>query len=301
VSFLKINPKVDFVFRLLFGSERNKDLLISLINSVVEPDIKIVDVIIKNPFNLAERTEFKESILDIKAVDQDGTWYDVEMQLTPHSLYGRRAIYYLAKVYVDQLASGEDYSRLNPTIGIHFLDFRYFDDDRVVRHFVLKDAETNEAPEALSGLRLYFVEMAKFDKDWSELRSALDRWVAFLNRALELDNSRLPAGLQVDPAIAKAAAELDRIGASSEEREIYEGRVKALMIDQIQIKDAREEGLQEGGRNMLLHLMTRRMGDVPTDIASKLRMLTTPELDELGEALFDLKTYAEVEAWLTKH
>jgi len=301
VSFLKINPKVDFVFRLLFGTDKNKDLLISLINSVVEPDIKIVDVIIKNPFNLAERTEFKESILDIKAVDQNGTWYDVEMQLTPHSLYGRRAIYYLAKVYVDQLASGEDYSRLNPTIGIHFLDFRYFDDERVVRHFVLKDSETNEAPEALSGLRLYFVEMAKFDKDWPELRSALDRWVAFLNRALELDRSRLPAGLQVDPAIAKAAAELDRIGASDEEREIYEGRVKVLMIDQIQLKDAREEGEQLGTRKTLLRQMTRNIGEVPQNIAAKMQALSTPQLDEFGDALFDLKTYAEVEAWLTKH
>jgi len=301
VSFLKINPKVDFVFRLLFGSERNKDLLISLINSVVEPDIKIVDVIIKNPFNLADRVEFKESILDIKAVDQNGTWYDVEMQLTPHSLYGRRAIYYLAKVYVDQLASGEDYSRLNPAIGIHFLDFRYFDDDRVVRHFVLKDAETNEAPEALGSLRLYFVEMAKFDKDWPELRSALDRWVAFLNRALELDRSRLPAGLQVDPAIAKAAAELDRIGASDEEREIYEGRVKVLMIDQIQLKDAREEGEQLGTRKTLLRQMTRNIGEVPQNIAAKMQALSTPQLDEFGDALFDLKTYAEVEAWLTKH
>ena len=301
MSFLKINPKVDFVFRLLFGTDKNKDLLISLINSVVEPDIKIVDVIIKNPFNLAERTEFKESILDIKAVDQNGTWYDVEMQLTPHSLYGRRAIYYLAKVYVDQLASGEDYSRLNPTIGIHFLDFRYFDDERVVRHFVLKDSETNEAPEALSGLRLYFVEMAKFDKDWPELRSALDRWVAFLNRALELDRSRLPAGLQVDPAIAKAAAELDRIGASDEEREIYEGRVKVLMIDQIQLKDAREEGEQLGTRKTLLRQMTRNIGEVPQNIAAKMQALSTPQLDEFGDALFDLKTYAEVEAWLTKH
>ena len=59
-----INPKVDFVFRLLFSSEQNKDLLISLINSVIEPAIRIVDVTIKNPFNLATYRSAKESILD---------------------------------------------------------------------------------------------------------------------------------------------------------------------------------------------------------------------------------------------
>ena len=120
----KLNPKIDFVFRRLFGSEENKDLLISLINSVVEPTPHIVDVTIKNPFNLAAYRDAKESILDIKAIDRDGTWYDIEMQLEAHSLYGRRAIYYLSKTYSGQLESGEDYSNLNTTIGIHFLDFK---------------------------------------------------------------------------------------------------------------------------------------------------------------------------------
>src|SRR6185312_12818997 len=103
-----LDPKIDFVFRKLFGSDENKDLLISLINSVVEPTSPIVDVTIKNPFNLAAYRKSKVSILDIKAVDQDGQWYDVEMQVEAHVLYGRRAIYYLAKTYVEQIDAGDD-------------------------------------------------------------------------------------------------------------------------------------------------------------------------------------------------
>ena len=64
----KLNPKIDFVFRRLFGSEENKDLLISLINSVVEPSPHIVDVTIKNPFNLAAyraAMDFRLSIFHI--------------------------------------------------------------------------------------------------------------------------------------------------------------------------------------------------------------------------------------------
>lgn len=160
-----LNPKIDFVFRRLFGSEENKDLLLSLINSVVEPELRLTDVTIKNPFNLAEYAGAKESILDIKAMSPDGTWYNVELQLLPHVFYGKRAVYYGAKVYTEQIGAGVDYSKLNTTIGIHFLDFTYFEgDDRVVRQFVFKDAETNEAPTALNCLRLYFVEMGKFKK-----------------------------------------------------------------------------------------------------------------------------------------
>jgi predicted transposase/invertase (TIGR01784 family) len=134
MSALRINPKVDFAFRKLFGSEENKDLLMSLINSIVEPSLRLSDVVIKNPFNLAAYHGSKETILDIKAVDQDGVSYDLEMQLTAHALYGRRAVYYLSKLYADQLSAGEDYAGLHICIGIHLLDFVYFEgDDRVAR------------------------------------------------------------------------------------------------------------------------------------------------------------------------
>ncbi len=32
----KLNPKVDFAFKKLFGSEENKGILISFINSILE-------------------------------------------------------------------------------------------------------------------------------------------------------------------------------------------------------------------------------------------------------------------------
>lgn len=89
---LNINPKMDIVFRKLFGSEENRDILTSLINSVIEPASPIVGVEIKSPFNLATYQGAKESILDIKAVDQNGVWYDIEMQIESHILYGKRAI-----------------------------------------------------------------------------------------------------------------------------------------------------------------------------------------------------------------
>ena len=301
----KLNPKIDFVFRRLFGSEENKDLLISLINSVVDPSPHIVDVTIKNPFNLADYRGSKESILDIKAVDQNGIWYDVEMQVEAHVLYGRRAIYYLSKTYADQLESGDSYSKLNTTIGIHFLDFNYFDDDRVLRRFVFKDTETDEAPEALGCIQLYFVEMAKFNKDWPEIRTALDRWTTFLNKARDLNSTSLPEQMADDPAVVKALAELERIGLNPEEREIYEGEVKKRMIDAIQLKSAEERGMQQGMQQGMQHLVLRQMshrfGEVPERLSARLQNLSTEVLDDLGLELFQFKSYADVERWLTRH
>jgi len=298
-----LNPRIDFVFRILFGSEANKDLLISLINSVVGPHLHIVDVVIKNPFNLAAYRGSKETILDIKAMDQDGTWYDIEMQTLPHVFYGKRAIYYAAKVYVDQLAAADDYSSLNPTIGIHFLDFNYFDDDRMVRQFVFKDMDTNEHPDQLRFLQLYFIEMRKFRKDWPQISTALDRWVAFLTRAERLKRNALPAALRDEPAIVKAVSELERMGADPVQREIYETEVQARMVDAIQIKTAEERGMQLGiqrERNLMIRLITRQIGTVPPNIATCLDTLTPDQIDDLGDALFDLNSYADVEDWLSR-
>jgi predicted transposase/invertase (TIGR01784 family) len=298
-----LNPRIDFVLGILFGSEANKDLLISLINSVVGPHLHIVDVVIKNPFNLANYRGSKETILDIKAMDQDGTWYDIEMQTLAHVFYGKRAIYYAAKVYVDRLAAADDYSSLNPTIGIHFLDFNYFDDDRMVRQFVFKDMETNDHPEELRFLQLYFIEMRKFRKDWPQISTALDRWVAFLTRAERLKRNALPAALRDEPAIVKAVAELERMGADPEQREIYEMEVEARMVDALQIKTAEERGMQLGiqrERNLIVRLMTRHIGQVPPVIATRVETLTPDQLDDLGGALLDLNSYADVEAWLSR-
>ncbi|MDD2759359.1 MAG: Rpn family recombination-promoting nuclease/putative transposase, partial [Methylomonas sp.] len=63
----RINPRVDFAFKKLFGSEENKDLLISLINAVVSDDQQVSDIELKNPYNLADYQAGKMSILDIKA------------------------------------------------------------------------------------------------------------------------------------------------------------------------------------------------------------------------------------------
>src|SRR5579872_6581060 len=294
-----LDPKIDVVFRKLFGSEENKECLISLINSVVNTEPSIVDVSIKNPFNLADYRGAKKSILDIKAVDDHGVWYDTEMQIEAHVLYGRRALFYLSRTYAEQLEAGNDYSKLNTTIGSHFLDFRYFDDDRIVRQFVFRDNDTGLAHKELGGVRLYFIEMAKFDLDWPEIRTALDRWVAFLNRASGIERSALPAPLAAEPALVRAAAQLERMGLNPEERGIYEGEVKRRMVDAIQIRSAEERGEERGEahgiRDTILRIGTKRFGPPSADIVSKVEAVTAAaSLRTIADRLLESESWHEL-------
>lgn len=224
------------------------------------------------------------------------------MQLLAHVFYGKRAVYYLCKVYTDQLESGDDYSKLNTTIGIHFLDFKYFDDDRAVRQFVFKDVDTGETSEKLDCVRLYFVELPKLDKAWPNVRTALDRWASFLNRAGELNRASMPAEMNAEPAIVKALVELERIGMDPDEREIYEGEVKALMVDQIQIRSAEERGELRGRQQTLvdgvLRILGRRLGPAPQSLAGRINGMTTVDLDDLLIDAITIGSYADVEAWI---
>jgi len=240
------NPKIDLVFRKLFGSEENADLLLSLVNGVLDCHPRLTALNIKNPYNLATYVGGKMSILDIKAVDDQGVWYDIEVQIGEHGYYGKRALYYLSQMYVDQLVEGATYADLNKTIGIHLLDFNYFGDDRFRRHFVFKDMETDEYLEHLSYQQLYFIEMRKFNKDWNELRTLLDRWIAFLNKAHELKKNSLPPTMSDDPALVKAVEILNQISFNKQEREIYDAELKARLDDLEELRTAEARGRTEG-------------------------------------------------------
>ncbi|MFV9930654.1 MAG: Rpn family recombination-promoting nuclease/putative transposase [Rickettsia endosymbiont of Haemaphysalis japonica] len=119
----KVNLRVDLAFKKIFGVEENKDLLISLINSIVSEKDQIVEVTLLNPYNPKNFKADKLSILDIKAKSESSKRYNIEIQVADESDYDKRALYYWAKMYTEQLKEGSDYAALNTTIGIHILNF----------------------------------------------------------------------------------------------------------------------------------------------------------------------------------
>ena len=101
----------------------NKDLLISFINSVVSKEDQVVDIELLNPYNLKNFAGDKLSVLDIKAKDTKGNYYNIEVQIINEADYDKRALYYWAKLYSQQLTAGLGYKHLRKAIGIHVLNF----------------------------------------------------------------------------------------------------------------------------------------------------------------------------------
>ena len=248
----KISPRVDIAFKKIFGVEENKDLLISLINSIVGEEDQVKDVTLLNPYNPQSFTRDKLSILDIKAKGIDGKRFNIEIQISDEADYDKRALFYWAKLYTEQLEVAEDYSTLSKAIGIHILNFISIPEvDKYHNVFHITEKESGES--YFKDLELHTIELKKFSKDSNEelsdiiskVKSSLDMWLAFLTRNDLLKQNDLPESLN-DDKLKKALKVLDVMNFSESERDAYEDHLKWLRIEANTLKKTLEKGIEKG-------------------------------------------------------
>ncbi|MDN3508648.1 MAG: Rpn family recombination-promoting nuclease/putative transposase [Candidatus Neptunochlamydia sp.] len=260
----KINPRIGLAFKKIFGTEENKDLLISLINSIVGVEDHVVDVTLLNPYNEKNFKDDKLSILDIKAEGDRGKKFNIEIQITDEADYDKRALYYWAKLYAEQLKEKDDYGTLEKVIGIHILNFTsILDSEKYHNAFHIAEKETGM--HYFKELELHTIELKKFndnlEKEFedigSKIQNALDLWSAFLLRRDLISKAKLPSSLD-DTPVKKAINVLNVMNFTDEEREIYEGKLKWLRIEANTLKKyeekGREEGIKEGEKNKSLEI-----------------------------------------------
>ena len=245
-AMCKINPRVDFAFKKLFGSEENKDLLISLINAIVSDEEQVVEVELKNPYNLADYRADKISILDIKAKAENGRWFNVEMQIREDNNFDKRAIYYWAKLVTEQLGEGMMYKELKKTISISILDYDFVPDSEEVHScYKIINTATGKDDRLHDVFELHYIELKKFKKTYHEIQTALDRWSSFLTTAHQLDRDHTPKELASDKNIVKAIAAIDRMF-NEEERQVYEVRLKEYTDVASIIASGAEKNIEKG-------------------------------------------------------
>jgi len=248
----KIDPRVDLAFKKIFGSEENKDLLISLINSVVSKEDQVSEVTLLNPYNQKNFKNDKLSILDIKAEGSTGKKFNIEIQISDEADYDKRALYYWAKLYTGQLETAKDYGTLNKVIGIHILNFTSI--PKVEKyHNVFHITEKETGLKYFYDLELHTIELKKFtdylDDQFgdigSKIQNSLDMWSAFLTRNEVISKAKLPKKID-NSGLKKAIKVLGVMNLSKEEREAYEDHLKWLRIESNTLKKAEQKGHELG-------------------------------------------------------
>ncbi|MBF0423457.1 MAG: PD-(D/E)XK nuclease family transposase, partial [Magnetococcales bacterium] len=94
-----MDPRIDFAFKKIFGSEDAKDILISFLENLLglKGERCIVDLTILDPFQAPRIKYLKHSFLDVKCRDQRGISYIVEMQVQKVAAFLQRIQYNAAK------------------------------------------------------------------------------------------------------------------------------------------------------------------------------------------------------------
>ena len=217
VKFVDI--KNDIAFRKIFGNENRKEVLISFLNAVLllENDRKIISVDILTPYQLPALKGGKVTIVDVKAKDQNGKNYIVEMQVADVDGFDKRVLYYASKSYSAQIDRGDLYEKLNPTFFIGILDFEVTQNKEYISRHKILDIETGE--NFIKDIEFNFIELPKFNKKENELITVIDQWVYFIKNSENIE--LIPESVK-DKGLKNAYEDADKHNWTKEELAAYD-------------------------------------------------------------------------------
>ena len=235
ISILK--PKNDYIFKRIFGDEKNSDILISFLESILKIHINKVSIL-NNELSKVNIND-KKSILDVRATINDDTQIDIEIQLSRTAYFPERSLYYWAKMYSEQLNISEKYSRLQKTICINIVDFEVT--EKAGYHSVYKIKEKDDNYLLTDLLEIHFLELAKLSK-YSD-NDSLYNWLKFISGDSREEMVKVA---KTDDNIDKAFEILETISLSREERAAYLSREMALHDEATRLSEAEERGEERG-------------------------------------------------------
>lgn len=271
-----LDPKMDFIFKNIFGSENNKEILISFLNATLKSEDKIKSVFIKNGDIEKEHLSDKFSRLDIKAITDKNEHINIEIQMKNEYNMIQRTLYYWSKLYEGQLKEGDNYSKLSRTICINILNFSYLNNDKFHSAFRLKDIETND--ELTDVQEIHFIEVPKL-KDNSDEKDMLVAWTEFLKDPESEKVRTLEMNIE---EIRKARQELVRISSDDRQRELYNMRKKAMLDESDALYNAEQKGIEKGKIEMIKGLL---LSNVDIEIIKTTSGLTIDEINNIKKLL----------------
>lgn len=266
-----LDPRVDFVFKRIFGSENNKDVLLAFLNRIFteagEPPL--TEIILMNPYTDKEDPLDKQSIFDVYAKTSEGKLIDIEMQLFNKYDIEKRTLFYWSKRYASQLNEGEKYMELKKCVTINILNYSFLKNDQYHNVFHLREDQTGLSLN--DDIEVHFLELLKLDEHRIPSEGGLINWLLFLRGS---DTSQWEVLKMNEPGLEKAMDTLQYLSQDSEARRLYEARQKYLHDEASMLGSAELAGIKKVAKNML---------DMDIDIATivKATGLTEQEINAL--------------------
>jgi predicted transposase/invertase (TIGR01784 family) len=249
------DPKTDFVFKRIFGTEERKPLLIALLNHLLEleGEHRILDLQHLSLEQHVAVPELKLSIVDVKCTEVSGRRFVVEMQLAKVQGIEKRIVYNASKAYVMQLRSAEEYPTLCDVVGVTICNFKLWPQKEKGSPFKVpmlsrwRMQEHHSLEVGLPQVQYVFLELPKYAAG-DNPQTVVERWAYFFREAKNL--SVVPQALEEAPF--REALEVTRAATfTPEDWEIYERTKMAEQDARGALAVAHEEGVEEGHKSGL--------------------------------------------------
>ena len=253
-----INPFTDIGFKMLFGQELSKPLLIDFLNNLLKGEREIHDITFLDKEQTAEFEDARSLIYDILCKTSDGEKIIVEMQNRGQSFFKKRSIYYVSEAISRQGIRGTEWKYdIHAVYFVAFLNFRLDDIGKEFRTDVaLCDLKSKE--QFSGDIRMIYLQLPYFGKKEVECENDFERWIYVLKHMEALN--KLPWAAK--SPIFKKVSEISDISAlSREERLKYDAAIKIYRDNLCVYEDAVESGFKKGMAEGMAEGMAKGMAE----------------------------------------
>ena len=296
IEYRLFDPKVDYVFKILFGDEDDKSMLISLLNAILKGKPTIKDLILNNTDIPKILKDNKSCKLDILATSDEGIKFNIEMQCKKTKDIINRTVQYASKLFTKDLkenvnkadsAFENEFYRNHSVISIWIFGENVTDRESAINegYVTLKKNDKDDYEILTDNLRIIYLELNKYKITKDNIDDKLTKWVDFLTNPINLEKSTFE-----DEDIEKARKKLEFISSDDKERASLEA-IKEGLFDQYSsfnigkkegLKEGLDKGLKEGEKKGKIEIARNMLKDnVDINIISKYSGLNVEEINKI--------------------
>lgn len=181
-----INPYTDFGFKKLFGTDMNKELLISFLNALLEGKEEIEEITYLNVEQMGDRELDRRAVFDVYCRNSQGERFLVEMQKGEQEFFKDRGLYYTTFPIREQAKRGSWDYELKGVYTIAILNFVFDNNDPACYRHDVKLVDLGSGKVFYDKLTFIYLEMPKFNKQEDELDGMFEKWLFVLRNLSRL-------------------------------------------------------------------------------------------------------------------
>ena len=282
-----VSPTLDIMAKKIFSLP---EVTAAFIRDILELDVADAQIVEgSQPHSMAyEEDDLFSTAVDVRAKLHDGTEVIIEIQIRKQQYFLNRFHYYLANQLVENVQKMRQqgqthkmYEQMEPVYGIAILEKSLLlDEEAAINKYWLTNSRSGKQLKAYykngkhqNLLQVAFLELDKYNKD-ENLTDAGRQWLEFFGN--------LPFTKAPSQAVAHADSLLDSSSWTKEEKTMIDERIRIQenydMTLETAIDEAREEGLEQGRKQLVCKMVSRGM---TPELISDMTGLSLEEIESL--------------------